>query len=323
MPAPPFIARRRRALQAAAELLADLDADQEQPVDVFGAIEWLGLWLVFQPLRNLLGAVVPHGSGGILITTQRQPSVQRYTAAHEIGHWLLDHDRLAFDTENDIFSPAVAERERLAQLFASYFLMPPPLVHATVARHRPGRSVPMSAAQAYLVARDMNVSYEASTRQLANLGIVTDLERDALLDAPPLRAKQELAHGHRPQNGYADVWLVDERSMHHRLDVLLDDEIVITCRRTVRRATDGWTRLQSLSGRAASDGRRRFGSPPPTGPCRGATDHHRSRRAAPPTCPPPSSCCRAPPHRRSRYRPARRKRPFEWWTTRMSRDGPT
>src|SRR6266568_889706 len=115
------LARRRRALQAAAELLDELGADQEQSIDVFGAIEQLRLWLVFYPLKNLLGAIVPSGSGGVVLTTERQPSIQRYTAAHEIGHWLLDQDRLALDTEDDIFSPRAAERERLAQLFASYF----------------------------------------------------------------------------------------------------------------------------------------------------------------------------------------------------------
>ncbi|MGH3304228.1 MAG: ImmA/IrrE family metallo-endopeptidase [Streptosporangiaceae bacterium] len=134
MPPSSFAARRRHALEAAAELLEELGADQEQPVDVFGAIGSLGLWLVFQPLRSLLGAVIPNGSGGIMLTTERQPPVQRYTAGHEIGHWLLDQDRLACDTEDDIFRPA-AERERVAQLFASYFLMPPPLAHAACARH--------------------------------------------------------------------------------------------------------------------------------------------------------------------------------------------
>src|SRR3712207_7634154 len=44
-------------------------------------------------------------SGGVLITTEREPTIQRYTAAHEIGHWRLDHNSTGFDTEADILQP--------------------------------------------------------------------------------------------------------------------------------------------------------------------------------------------------------------------------
>ncbi|MEW2518619.1 ImmA/IrrE family metallo-endopeptidase [Actinacidiphila alni] len=224
----PFLGQSRRALQAAAGLLDELQVDQEKPVDVFQAIEHLGLWLVFQPLDALLGAVLPQGDGGILITTERQPTIQRYTAAHEIGHWQLDHNQLAFDTDRDILSPGANERERLAQWFASYFLMPPPLVHAMASRHSIRPHGYVSPAQAYLVARDMHVSYEAALRQMKNLQVITDRQRDTLLQTQPLRAKQDLAFGHRPEKGSADVWTLDLQTDHQRVDVLVDDEIVIT-----------------------------------------------------------------------------------------------
>ncbi|MGA6219422.1 ImmA/IrrE family metallo-endopeptidase [Streptomyces umbrinus] len=224
----PFLGQSRRALQAAASLLDELHVDQEKPVDVFQVIEQLGLWLVFQPLDALLGAVLPKGSGGILITTERQPTIQRYTAAHEIGHWELDHNQLAFDTDHDVHSPSANERERLAQWFASYFLMPPPLVHAVASRHGIRRRVDVSPAQAYLAARDMRVSYEAALRQMNNLQVITERQRNTLLQTQPLRAKQDLAYGHRPETGTADVWTLDLHTPHQQVDVLIDDEIVIT-----------------------------------------------------------------------------------------------
>jgi Zn-dependent peptidase ImmA (M78 family) len=217
-------------MQAAADLLDDLRVDQEQPVDVFGVIEQLGMWLVFQPFQALLGAVVPQGSGGVMITTEREPAIQRYTAAHEIGHWHLDQNQSAFDTETDIFNPNGNEREYVAQWFASYFLMPPPLVYAAVARHLP-RGKAMSPGTAYLVARDMRVSYEAALRQMANLDIVSGHTRDQLLTVPRMRAKQEAAYGRRPTDGYADVWVADERSLQptsqQQFDVVVHDEIVV------------------------------------------------------------------------------------------------
>lgn len=269
MAASPFAARRRRALEAAADLLEELGADQEQPVDVFGAIHSLGLWLVFQPLRNLLGAIMPNGSGGIMLTTQRQPPVQRYTAGHEIGHWLLDQDRLACDTEDDVFRPA-GERERVAQLFASYFLMPPPLAYAACARYGVRQDAEVRPAQAYLVARDMRVSYEAAVRQLNNLQVLTDLQRRSLLDVPPLRAKQELTGGYRPVHGHADVWPVDDRSLHHELEVLPDDEIIIDL---PENRTTGYRWLDDSALRARNH-RQRRAAPPPGPPAAAAAQEH-------------------------------------------------
>ncbi|WP_158879591.1 ImmA/IrrE family metallo-endopeptidase [Amycolatopsis anabasis] len=221
----PSLSRRRRALQAAAELLDELDIDQDRPVDVFAAIDRLDLWLVFQPLASLLGVVLP--AGGIMITTERPPTVQRYTAAHEIAHWSIDHNPTAFDTEADVFHYGGTEREQLAQWFASYFLMPPSLVHGTASRYGVRTGTPPSPVEAYLIARDMHVSYEAAIRQMDNLRLITGHEREALLGVPPLSIKKQLAHGHRPRNGRADVWPVDERSLHHRVEVAIDDEIVI------------------------------------------------------------------------------------------------
>lgn len=109
--------------------------DQTRQVDVFGLVESLGLWLAFFPLDGLLGAYLPEGAGGILITTERSTPIQRYTAAHELGHWRLDggHDA-ALDTESDVLGRTDIERETLAQVFAGALLMPPPLVHSILSR---------------------------------------------------------------------------------------------------------------------------------------------------------------------------------------------
>jgi len=220
------LANRRRALQAAASTLDDLKLDQARPIDVFDAIGQLGAWLTFVRLKNLLGTYIPEGTGGVMITTERQPPVQRYTAAHEIGHLVLDH-HLSLDGEDNVLRPSVLERERLAQLFASYFIMPPPLVYATATRYGIQRGREVEATQAYLASRDMRVSYEAALRQLSELSLITHAQRESLLAVAPLDIKRALGHGVRPVNGYADVWPVDERSNGIHLDVMVDDEVVV------------------------------------------------------------------------------------------------
>ena len=220
------LARRRYALQAADELLNDLDIDQEEPVDVFDIIDRLGLWLVFNRLDSLLGATLPKGTGGIMLTTQRGPSVQRYTAAHEIGHWILDFNEPAFDTDDDIFYPT-ADREQLAQLFAGQLLMPPPLVFETSARHGISSDASATAPAVYLTARDMGASYEAAVRQLSNLDIISPSTRDGLLARTPMQIKTELCHGHRPR-GAVDVWPVDLGASGSEVELTEGDEVVLT-----------------------------------------------------------------------------------------------
>ena len=175
-------ARRLEAAESASRLLAEAGVDQTRQVDVFGLCEQVGLWLAFLPLDALLGSYLPDGAGGALITTQRPITVQRYTAAHELGHWRLHHSRgPVFDTEEQVLGDTPDENEQLAQVFAASLLMPPPLVFGTLRRLSATGDV--STSDAYTVARESGVSYEAAVRQLQNLEVIDSRRANALLRA--------------------------------------------------------------------------------------------------------------------------------------------
>jgi Zn-dependent peptidase ImmA (M78 family) len=218
--------RRLEAADAALDLLSEVGSDQGRQIDVFDLCEQVGLWLAFAPLDNLLGAYVPQGSGGILITTRRPLTVQRYTAAHELGHWRLRHGAVA-DTHDQVFRPASMEQERLAQIFAGSLLMPAPLVMAILTRVRSPADAPITPVHCYAIAREAGVSYEAAVRQLLNLNQLQRHEVDELLRARPLAIKTQLGYGQRPVNGWADVWPVDEGWHDQILSLRLDDEVSI------------------------------------------------------------------------------------------------
>ena len=223
-----YRARRLQAVASANELLAEVSIDQTRQIDVFGLCEQLGLWLVFFPLDRLLGAFIREGVGGVMITTERPVTVQRYTAAHELGHWRLGHETThTFDGEAQILgSTSDDEAEHLAQVFAAALLMPPPLVLGTL--ERLGIADDVSAVDAYTVAREAGVSYEAAVRQLGNLGIVNRDRLTDLLGITPLDIKTIIGRGQRPITGHADVWPVDEDWHGHELDVRIDDEVIIS-----------------------------------------------------------------------------------------------
>ena len=227
---------RADALVAAAQTLDLLAIDQSHPVDPFEAIARLGLELVIARLDNLLGAVLPQGNGGVLITSERPIGVQRYTAAHEIGHWVLHSDELRLDREGDVFGSPSTERERQAQLFAAYFLMPPPLMEAAVARHglHHGRIRPD---QVYLVSRDVDVSYEAAIRRLVTMKLIDSAHAATLIKVGRLNALKGAFDGHRPIDGNAEMWSVDATADRVTLPVRQGDDVLVML---PENRTTGW-----------------------------------------------------------------------------------
>ena len=206
--------RRADALVAAAETLDALAIDQSAVIDPFAAIDRLGLTLNITKLDNLLGAVIPQGDGGVLITSERSPAIQRYTAAHEIGHWILHEDHLRMDGETEVLGRPSSEMEREAQLFAGYFLMPPPLLNQAIAAYdlRPGGIHPEDV---YRLSRDLDVSYEASARRLYAARLIDRTALTQILELGRMSAMQRASAGHRPADGLADVW-----------DATSDEEVV-------------------------------------------------------------------------------------------------
>lgn len=256
------------ALVAAADTLRLLGIDQAQPVDPFAAIDQLGLNLVVADLDNLLGAVLPHGNGGVLITSRRSVHVQRYTAAHEIGHWILHTDQLRLDGDEQVLGLPSSRRERQAQLFAAYFLMPPPLIQAAVSRHglRRGSIRPE---QVYLVSRDADVSYEAATRRLATMKLIDSSEIPGLLKVGRLNALKRAFDGHRPVDGNADLWLTHATVENAQLPVREGDDVLIVL---PENRTTGWQWLDEAAVERRNSAMR-FPRPTAPGPDTNLIDH--------------------------------------------------
>ena len=217
---------RADALVAAAETLDALAIDQGAVIDPFAAIDQLGLTLNIIKLDNLLGAVVPHGDGGVLITSERSPAIQRYTAAHEVGHWILHEDHLRMDGETEILGRPSSEMERQAQLFAGYFLMPPPLLNQAIAAYglRPGGIHPE---HVYRLSRDLDVSYEASARRLYMADLIDRAALTQILELGRMSAMQRASAGRRPADGLAEIWDATSDEEVVSLVVREHDEVIV------------------------------------------------------------------------------------------------
>lgn len=252
---------RADALIAAAETLDVLGIDQSHVIDPFAAIDRLGLALHITKLDNLLGAVVPQGTGGVLITSERSPAIQRYTAAHEIGHWVLHADRLQVDGEAEVLGRPSTEMEREAQLFAGYFLMPPTLLNQAVSAYglEPGHIEPDDV---YRLSRDLHVSYEATTRRLLAARLIDQAAFRQIWDLGRMSALRRASAGRRPADGLADMW--DATSDDERVSLVVEerDEVIVDF---VEQRLAGW-RWQTVMELAQRNGGSRRPRPRPVAP---------------------------------------------------------
>ena len=201
-------------------------------VDVFGAIQALDLPLLLRPLQGLLGAYLSDPVPGILVTTQRSMAIQRFTAAHELGHYAMKH-LPSLDDESILrrmpMSGAPAEdfQEVEADAFAVGFMMPRWLIQWHAARQgwtvddfrRPNR--------VYQLALRLGASYEATCWTLVRHRMIAAVLARELQQTQPRELKVALLQDYRPQDYRGDVWLLTERDAGSRIDGSRNDLFVL------------------------------------------------------------------------------------------------
>ena len=185
-------------------------------IDVFGAIAKLGGTLMFQKLDKLLGAYIPEAEPGILITTQRTLPVQRFTAAHELGHLYMRHEP-SLDDDGILrrapfsVTSGVEQQEREADAFASMFLAPSWLIALIVDRQRwPANSL-ADPVTAYQTSLRLGTSYAATCYVLERHKAISRSQRERLLSIEPKEIKRTLLGGYEPPDWRSDVWLLTDR----------------------------------------------------------------------------------------------------------------
>lgn len=201
-------------------------------VDVFGAISGMGLPLMLRPLKGLLGAYMNLPVPGVLVTTERPMSIQRFTAAHELGHFYLRHEP-SLDDESILrrmpTSPEPGSRfqETEADAFAVAFMLPKWLImgHAvrqgwTVDHFRQPRFV-------YQLALRLGASYEATCRTLVRYGLIPVAIMNDLLGTRPRALKVDLLGDFIPPDYRGDVWLLTSRDAGTRIDGSRNDIFVL------------------------------------------------------------------------------------------------
>lgn len=212
---------RLGAVAMAKELHRDLNLKHRSIVhggfvDVFDVIGELGIPLVFKPLTSALGFCMPKPLSGIMVTTRRGLHIQRFTAAHELGHLMLDHagsvDREIL--ERDPFSGGDNRdlQEIAADAFAAEFMLPRWLYKHhirtqgwTVSSHLRDPDI------VYQLSLRMGASYEATCWGLVGHQILPYSDVEELRKARLSAVKSRLGNGSRPGAPWSDVWCLTEK----------------------------------------------------------------------------------------------------------------
>jgi len=158
-------------IEALAEELLKNHKLHAPPIDVFSLAEQIGISIDQGPMGdNVSGAIHFEGENqaAVALNTTESQQRQRFTLAHEIGHFLMHRDRdLYIDSHDMLFRrlevPANA-KERDANVFAAALLMPKTLLEAE------GKvSAQDDVAR---LAKKYKVSVPAMSYRLLNLGLV-------------------------------------------------------------------------------------------------------------------------------------------------------
>ena len=134
------------------------------PVDVIEIVSALGLELAYENMGELSGKIEKSGDTfKITVNMKDIPVRQRFTIAHEIGHYILHRDMIGDGITDDAMyrSSLGSFFETQANSYGAYVLMPPALfrqVYKTVKSY-PG------------LAERFQVSAQAAEFRVKNLGL--------------------------------------------------------------------------------------------------------------------------------------------------------
>jgi Zn-dependent peptidase ImmA (M78 family) len=236
-----MISRRDAVLDGvleAARLHEDLDTQSVIDglggrVDPFAAILDRGGELLFRQLDGFLGLYLPKPRAGILVTTERSLAIQRYTASHELGHFVMGHRGSIDDDEilrREPSSSAVYDPQEIAaNAFASAFLLPDWIIEYHAVRQDWTAADLADPINVYQLSLRVGASYEATCRTLLQQQVINPATAKTLLSAAchPKKIKQKILGKNALKQWHPNVWILTGRDQGAAIHGEPDDLFVV------------------------------------------------------------------------------------------------
>lgn len=222
------------AVSEAATLVEKFPVGERTSFEIPAVLIEYDIPVIYRPLKSLLGAAIRVANErGILVTTNRNRQVQRFTLAHELCHILLDHE-IQFD-ESIGFNQRVTRsasrppEESAADMFASKLLAPQNLIIDNMQRQGWDIEDVRNPEIIYQLSLRLGISFQAMCWALEDNNL---LKRDVANDYTGKsrivsNAKNSVIDDSIPRESYADVWLLSRKDANTRLEASSDDIFVI------------------------------------------------------------------------------------------------
>lgn len=186
----------RLAARAAAELRSTRRYRRDVPICPLDAATDCGVQVWLAAIPSLDGMYCKDRGPSIIVSTERPPGRQVFTAGHELGHHVFRHGTRADEYFDTPPAPKGFDPEEfLADTFSSHFLMPPAAVRAGFSARGIAIADP-SPTEVYAVSTWLGVGYETLIGHLEmTLRLLPSSRADKLRRASPKVLRQELLGG--------------------------------------------------------------------------------------------------------------------------------
>jgi Zn-dependent peptidase ImmA (M78 family) len=112
---------------AAERILLGLGITQPSEIDLEAVAASRNAFIRYEPLDRCEAMIVGNKKAIIIVNSNSHPERQRFSVAHEIGHWHHHRGKVLYCGANDVGNPAPGplNPERQADEFASDLILPP------------------------------------------------------------------------------------------------------------------------------------------------------------------------------------------------------
>lgn len=148
-------------------LLEELGVTEPQDIDIEAIAQYCGATIVYESLHGCEAQIVGRGNRAIITVRKESPRPrQRFSGAHELGHWMCDRGRAAFACVEKSFVREWSKDnpETRANRYAADLLLPESLFK------RDARGKDMTLTTARELADRYQASLAATTIRLVELG---------------------------------------------------------------------------------------------------------------------------------------------------------
>lgn len=115
-------------------LLERYGLERTIPIRLSALCRRLGIEICHSKARHIDGTLLTHGDRKIILVSTALPyERRRFTVAHELGHYVLGHRKVAFSLDSP--ESWVVREEQAANAFAAELLMPKTALQAIHYKH--------------------------------------------------------------------------------------------------------------------------------------------------------------------------------------------